>query len=414
MKFLLLSFLFVTILINKIIYKKIICFPTMITLMWCVCLIMSLYGFFGVYVPSNNIVYYSLIFLTSLNIFSIFFNKIINEKKESKYEYVINHQLINLILIVCIILLLFFCRKSIYLFIKTLNFDLIRNMFINYETIGEHLQVFIYITIIPIGKACMILSVAEYSKIKKVSSSLLLSIFFLLLCSLLTGGRSYLFLLVLIFIFSLYINNKSILRILKKYKRAAITVILMIIVMIIITSKRGFGDGGIFKSIYVYFCGGFSLFNTYIKNNLVFNRDLLYGKELVDGLFFPIIEILRFVFELKILPGNYILAAEATSRYMGISPSIAINASPTALYFAIRDFGLPGLIIYPFIISLFYTLFKRKNKNGTYLNKANYIYYLALCSMLTMSFPFDSFKNVGVFIYLLIICRLFKKQEIVK
>lgn len=412
MKLILVFFIITIILFNKIFLNKINCFQNIITVIWCISLMLSLYGFFDIYIPTNDVVYYSLIFLISLNIFSVFFYKVIKIKKQAKYEYIINHQLLNFILIFCIMMLIFFCRKSISIFFTTFNFDLIRNMFISYKTISEYSQVLIYISAIPMGKACMILSIIEYARTKKMSSTLFLSIIFLLLCSLLTGGRSYLFLVVLIFLVSLYVKNESIMKILKKHKKAIRTILFIIIIIVLITSKRGFGNGGIIKSIYVYFCGSFSLFSTYIKNNLVFDKNLLYGKELLDGFFFPIIEILRYVFGFNILPGNYILAAEATSKYIGISPTIAINASPTVMYFAIRDFNIIGLIIYPFVISYFYVYLKNKSMNGNYLNKAIYIYYVSLCFMLTMSFPFDSFKNVGVFIYLILICGLLKKEKL--
>lgn len=406
-------YMIISLLLNKFFLKKTMCLPSILTIIWCISLSLSLFGFFDVYKPSNSVAVYSMIFLSSFNFFSIFFNLFIKtNKKIKKYDYKISHQFLNFILVLCSFLLIFFCRKSFITLITTHDFNLVRNLFISYNTISEYSQVFIYISIIPLGKACMILSSVEYIKSKKISSSLILSLLFLLLCSIITGGRSYLFLIVLVFILSLYLHTDSIKKIMKKYKKAISVITFLIIIMIFITSKRGFSDGGIFKSVYVYFCASFSLFNQYIEKGLVFGKKLLFGKEMFGGILFPFIEILRYVFNVNILPGNYILDAEATSKYIGISPTIAINASPSVLYFAIRDFGIVGLIIYPMILSFMYIVLKKKSMHGNSLDKANYVYYISLCMLLTMSFPFDSFKNVGVFVYLLMLCLCFKKEEI--
>ena len=393
-------FAIVWFIINIIFYKKMFTFPTIITLIWCTSLFFSLFGFYDTFIPSDSVMWYTFVFLSSFNVFSILFNKFSRKNKSMLKTKEFNNKFVSLILCICILGIIVMCFDSLLLFIKTNNMSVIRNSFINYDSINMHSQVFLTITFIPLGKAAYIYSILNYIKTKKINSSFVLSIVFALLTALFTGGRGILFIFVLILLTSMLNNNQS--KKIFENKKIKRLVLAFIIVMLIITSQRSFGGRSIFNSIYVYFCGCFNLFGVYLEKGLLFKDNLLFGRELLSGISFPFLQTARYLFHMNVLPGNYILAAEATAKYIGISPTIAINATPTTMYACIRDFGLSGLIIYPGVISFIYYKFL-KNRNNNMLSESNYVYYTSCCLLLILSYQFATFQTVSVFMYLYLI-----------
>lgn len=401
-------FMTISLILNKFIYGNIKNLPSLITIIWCSSLFLATLGLYNIYVPDNVVVWYALIFVSSFNVFSFIFKKTkkVSEQKPENIDIRINDKALSALLIICITLLMFICRESINIFLETKSFSNVRNAFINYESIGVHMQVFISILLIPFGKAIYILSAIDYVYNKKLKISLILSIIFVLLVTLLTGGRSYLYFLVLTFIVPLFLKNSNFFKTIKNNKKVIRICILAILLFVIITISRGFKNNGIFTSLYVYFAGCFNLFGVYLKRGLVIEPSLLYGQALVSGFSFPFLQISRYLFGTNILPGNYILAEEATSKYMAISNKIVISATPTSMYFAIRDFGIIGLIIYPLIISYFYQKLKKKrNTNLNILNEANFVYFISSSILLNMAYQFGTFQCISVFIYIYIICK---------
>ena len=405
-------FMILSLFINKIFLKKMITLPSLVTIIWCTTSALSYLGLYNVFIPPKEVAIYLLIFVCTFNISSIFFNLYVHAK-DTKTEYKINHNLLDLVLIICIIGEIIMCHKSLILLLKTHDFSTIRNSFISYQSINTYEQVFLTITFTPLGKACYIISAIDLIENKKIKKSFILSIIFSILCVLLNGGRSILFFMIATFGVGLYLKEYSILRMIKKNKKITRLCIILVILCIIISSQRNLTNGGVFTSIYVYFCGCFNLFGTYLDSGMVFKEDLLLGRELISGFSFPLVQILRYIFGFNILPGNYILAAEATSKYIAISPVIAINATPTTMFHAIRDFGLIGLFIYPTIISYFYIKLKKKYEQyPNILNSSYYVYYIFLCLLLNMNYQFETFQNVGVFIYISVLCMLFKTEKV--
>lgn len=397
--------------IDKVFLKKIFVLPSILTIIWGITLSLSYLGLYNIFVPPKEVAFYSFIFISAFNTSSIIWNVLIHAKNK-KYSYIINYTLLNFILIICIIGVIFMCRKSIIILFTTHNFSAIRNSFIGYQSINTYEQVFLTITFIPLGKACYIISSIDLIKNKKITYSFILSIVFSVICVLLNGGRSILFFIVTTFVIELYLQDFSLVSILRKNKKIVRLCIIFVVFIIIISMQRNLTKGGFFTSLYVYFCGCFNLFGTYLKMNMVFKDELLCGKEMISGFSFPIFQILRYIFNFNILPGNYILAAEATSKYLPISPVILINATPTTMFHAIRDFGIIGLVIYPIVISYFYIKIKKKYERcPNLLTSSYYIYFIFLCLLLNMSYQFETFQNVGVFIYISLLCKLFTKES---
>ena len=427
MKFLVLFVCFTTLFFNKIRYGTILTIPSIMTMIWYISLYFALLGLYDIYVPDNIVAIYTIIFITSFNFFAFFFSlfykktksKQVKEKNYLEYELKdnkikINKNKLTYILFICLILLIIVCHKGVSVFIETRNFNSVRNAFINYESIGMHTQVFLTTTIVPFGVSACMLSIVDYVYNKKFNSSLIMSTLFIIAYVLLTGGREYLLSLILTFAIALYIKNSgAILQIFKNNKKIIRMCFLVLILILFITSQRSFKGYNFFTSIYVYFSGCFCLFGVYLKNGMISNYPPLYGQSLISGFSFVFIEILRFFTNTNILPGNYYLEMEATGKYIPISSNIAMNATPTTMYYALRDFGVYGLIIYPLVISYFYNKLKKNNlKNKNILTETIFIHFVRTSVFLSLSYRFGSFKNISFFLYIFIICKICNVNDV--
>lgn len=405
--FLILAFSFFLIFINRFVYKKFINFPSIITLIWGLSLAFSTLGLYDTYVPPDSVIVYALIFVLGINIFSMVFNRLMpskNKKEKEAPSISISNKVLTGVLIACSILLLVTLWDGFLMMMETGDFSEIRNAYINYETVGTHFQVLISVTLIPIGRAASVIAIVDLVHNRKLKSSFLMAVAFSVLCMMLTGGRSTLFFLVLIFVIALYDKEKSIARIIRNNFKALIAIITTAIVLLVVTFQRGFADNSIMQSVYVYFAGCFNLFGVYLEGAAPFTP-LLYGQALFSGITFPLIEGLRFL-GIDILPGNYILAQEATAKYIPISPRVAINATPTTMYPAMRDFGEAGLVIYPATICLVFQWLKNRCfRNNNIMNKSLFINFIASALLLNMAFQFGTFQSIAVFIYIIIICK---------
>lgn len=409
MNFGVILFCLIMVVINRFIYGKYINFPTVITAIWGTSLSFAMLGLYEVFVPPEEVVTYTLMFIIAINCFSALWHFLMRGKRARQQKdpnIRINNRLLTFILVLCSILLVITLWDSLMNFYDTGDFSVVRNSFINYEVVGMHSQVLVTITLLPLGKAAYLMAAVDYVYNKKVKSSLIMAIAFALISVVLTGGRGTLFFFILAFFVALYHKEKSLRELIRNNKKVVAVGAIGVLIMLFVTSQRGFGDSDVFKSIYVYFAGCFNLFGVYIKNGFL-TPALLYGQALISGLSFPFLEYARFVMGIDVLPGNYILAEEATSQYYSISQSININATPTTMFPAMRDFGVAGLFIYPAAICFVYQIIKNWcQKRGNIVSVAFYAYFVSCALLLNMSYQFGTFQTVSVFVYMFIIYKL--------
>ena len=413
-------FMILMLFLDRYFYHKFFTWPSIITIIWCITLSFALMGLYDTVIPSITTVLYTMFFILSLNLASIIFSKKlikneITKNEKANYNISINDKLLTFIEILCLILLIIICRKGIVIFLSTFNMSAVRNAYINYESIGVHMQVLFTITVVPIGKAVYVLSIIDYVHNKKIKLPLILSTVFAVLCMLLTGGRGILVFLLFTFVVSLILKEKNIFDIIKNNKKIVKLCAFIVLIILLVTLQRGFGKNGMFTTIYVYFCGCFNLFEVYLRQGFVYPGGLLFGQALISGISFPFIEILRYVFHVNILPGNYILANEAVAQYIRISPTIAINATPTTMFTAIRDFGVAGLLIYPTVISyIYYKLKELYQKNNSIISEAFLVNFITSSLLLNMSYQFGSFQTLSAFLYMIIIYKISNSEKLIK
>lgn len=399
--------------LNSYVYKKKINLPNVIITLWVLSSVLSMFGFYDMFVPGNTTYTYILFFIISLELFSILFYKVLFKKiykpREPKKDYEsekINFKILNIILFVLIIIMIIFVFPSLKLLISGGSFSDIRDAYLNCENFSNKLQMFISLVLFPLGDAIGIYAIIQYVQKKKISYTLVLYLIFMAEVILYTGGRGKLVYIVIIMICALmdkYKNN--VIRIIKENKAVMIAMGIIAIVVTIITLQRNLQGKGLIYNIYCYFAGNINLLGVYLNDPerfLLTTDNLLYGQILISGFSYPIIFLLE-ILGLDIKAGLYI-AYEVTQSFIPISPNTTINNSVTAIYFALRDFGILGVFIYAAVIAFFFAyIYKRKEENDNLLNKAIYFLFIRCSIFLIFDFNFANTGNILTFIYLILL-----------
>lgn len=400
--------------INTYVYKKKINFLNVIITLWVASAILSMFGFYNMYIPNNKTYIYILCFISSLEVFSILFNKYSFKKGNSKTSVKdlnnkngeLNYKILNVVLVIIIAIMFIFAFQGVKILLTGGSFSDIRDAYLNCENFSNKLQMFISLVLMPLGDAIGIYAIIQYVQKRKVSSSLALYLVFLGEVIIYTGGRGkivYVALILIIALMDKYKNN--ILKIIKENKGITVFVCILAIIIAIITVQRNLQGKGLIYNIYCYFAGNINLLGVYLSNPekfLLTNDTLLYGQILVSGFSYPILWALE-LFGSDIKAGLYV-AYEVTQNFVPISPSTTINNSVTTIYFALRDFGFLGIFIYSAVIAvLFSYIYKRKEANDNLLNKAIYYLFIRCSIFLIFDFTFANTGSIFAFAYLILL-----------
>ena len=401
----------ISFIVNTYVYKKKINFLNVIITLWVLSSILSMFGFYDMYIPNNLTYIYILCFIISLEVFSIFFYKCFF-KKFKKVKNVdsqkeeLNYKVLNIMLLILIAIMFIFAFEGIQILFSGGSFSDVRDAYLNHENFSNKLQMFISLVLVPFGDAIGIYTIIQYVQKKKISSSLVLYLIFLGEVIIYTGGRAKIVYIALILILALmdkYKNN--IFKIIKENKGITVFVFILVALVAIITLQRNLQGKGLIYNIYCYFAGNINLLGVYLNNPeryLLTSDNLLYGQILISGFSYPILFLLELLGS-DIKAGLYV-AYEVTQQFVPISPNTLINNSVTTIYFALRDFGFWGIFIYSAVIALFFTyIYKRKEKNDNLLNKAIYYQFFKVSIFLIFDFGFANTGTILTFIYLILL-----------
>lgn len=398
--------------INSYIYKKKINFCNIIITLWTIVSILSMFGFYDMYIPNNDTYMYILFFIISFEVFCLFFYKVKFTKETSKSidikEENIKYKQMNTILTILICVMGYFAIQGIMTLISGGSFSEVRDAYLNYENFSNKLQMFISLVVVPLGQAIGIYAIIDCIDKKKIKLTILLFFVFLGELSIYTGGRGAIVNVALIIVIALMDKyNNNIIKIVKENKIIIITLIIIAVIIGTITLQRNLRGKGIIYNVYCYFVGGIHLLGRYIENPeryLLTSDNLLYGQILISGFSYPITFILR-LFGMNIKAGLYTFY-EITQQFVQISPSTTINNSVTMICYALRDFGVTGIFIYSALISYFFVyLYKKKIKENCILNRAMYYYFLKCAIFLFADFQFANTSTIFIFIYLILLYK---------
>lgn len=395
---------------NSYMYNKRINVNNVIITIWTITSILSMFGFYDMYVPNEKTYIYILLFMVTFELCSLFFLKTIKIKEQSDdMSKTLNYNIINIVLIILICVMAYFTLQGIEILIEGGSFSEVRDAYLNHENFSNKLKMFISLVILPIGHAIGVYTIIEYVNKKKITATLILFLIFLCELIIYTGGRAAIVHVAVLLVVALMDKyNNNIIKIIKENKLIILTLIIIGIIIGIITLQRNLRGKGIIYNMYCYFVGSIHLLGVYVDNPekfLLTNDYLLYGQVLISGFSYPILFVLQLV-GINIKAGLYILY-ETTQRFIQISPNTTINNNVTMIYYALRDFGVFGIFIYTSIINFVFTyLYKKRKKNESILYKALYYYFIRCVIFLLFDFQFANTGVIFTFFYLILIYKL--------
>ena len=408
--------------INSYIYKKKINFLNVIITLWVLSAILSMFGWYDMYVPSNITYMCILCFIVSLEGFSILFYNYMQKNRKSERTNVenvhkkeeLNYKVLNIILIILIAIMFIFAFQGVKTLLTDGSFSNVRDNYLNCKIFSNKLQMFVSLVLMPLGDAIGIYAIIQCVQKRKISSTLLLYLVLLGEIILYTGGRGKIIYCILILVIALMDKYKNdVFKIIKENKGIAVFICIMLLTVSIITLQRNLQGKGLIYNIYCYFAGNINLLGVYLNDPerfLLTKDNLLYGQVLISGFSYPLLFVLELL-GADVKAGLYI-AYEVTQNFVNISPSTTINNSVTVIYFALRDFGFLGIFIYSAIIAFaFNYIYKRKENNDNLLNKAIYYEFFKVAIFLIFDFGFANTGTIFLFIYLIMIYKFCVKKD---
>lgn len=400
--------------INRKIYKKSINYVNVIITIWIVSSILTLINPYKMYEINNRIYMYILEFLVIFEFTSIFFYKTKYYIKINK-NLDVNWNLVNFCICCCIAFMLPFSLKGINIYMNTGNFNSIRDAYLNYEICSNKMYLLTTLFIIPWGEAIGFYSILECIEKRKINFSLVMFFIFIIEIVFETGGRGRILNYAILLCIIMLENSKGILSAIKKHKKITVSLLVLIISIMAITSQRSLaGKSSFLFNAYEYLVGGIQLFSVYYNNpqvSFLDNSNLLYGQVLFSGVLYPIYTFFNLL-GTDLVAGYYVVN-NVTRLFLPVSNSTIINNGGTFIYYALRDFGNFGVIIYTIFISLVLTnLYKKKEKKYNLYNRAVFDFLLIKSLFLITEFNLAQTSVLMTCIYLRILCYT-RKEEII-
>ena len=173
-----------------------------------------------------------------------------------------------------------------------------------------------------------------------------------------SGGRNLLFIFFCILLVTLILSSQigGVIRWLHSLPKAVkFLAIALIIAMVFITEQRSLGhNASVLENVFFYLFGGITYFDQMLANSSMF--DLLNGNYLLGWSTFgfivnPILIVASVIFRFDYIGSDAILS-DAASIYLPFNDTLRGNGLCTCLYAFIRDFGLPGVFLGPFLFGL--------------------------------------------------------------
>ena len=412
-----------SIVFNSVKFGRRFMVPNLIIGLWGTCEILSMMGFYNMFVPGPETYIIILAFLMVFEAFSVlingFFEKRLvkrwGEKSDSKKW--VNSKLVKIVLMVGAVIGAALCMKSVGMLINGGGFSEIRDTYLFEEGAWHKVNMLISLVFIPVVSAFGYLATVEAVENRKIRLPLVLFGIFILEMAFYTGGRGILVNFLLLAIIALADQyNFNLKKIFKNNKKLVMAGLILILIMIFITLRRNLSGGGLIYNIYAYFVGSIHLFGQYLQkpelHGLV-GSPLLGGAILFSGIIYPITFVMR-LFGSDVKAGLYILN-ETTQNFEAISPMTMINNNTTFLYSAIRDFGTIGIVLYTFLIVLAfnYLLYRKREKNTVFAKAAFYVFVVNEFFLL---FDFG-FSNTGLVIMMAVFLGMdfyYERKKMIK
>ena len=230
-----------------------------------------------------------------------------------------------------------------------------------------------------------------------------------------TAGRNTLFSALILILFAfLMLNNNSKGMILRKIirPRYVVPVGLIGLLLFFVTFERS-GEDALGKTIFQYFFAGPVYLSQLLSNASlpwIPNQDYMFGAA-TFGFIINVPLFIGLILGFSVRPSSYWIGSVLTSKVYSIAPEIAQNATCTAFYAFLLDWGYLGIVIGPVILA-FATLYIIKKymlyKNLFWSSILLYCIYL----LYRTSFRWDPVDISVLMIGLLVALFSFRKKGV--
>lgn len=402
---------FLTLIINFATFKKWVNYANTFMILWGGTSVISSFGFYGFYVLTEKAYLYIFIVMAVFEL-GVLLTKCIRIKKINKSTIYLfpKWKIINSVMIACTVILIPFAIKGLQTMVGG-GFYQLRAIGFSNQLYSTKEKLILMNIVQPIILAVSLISLIELIENKKLRLSIYLSVLDCILYILVFGGRWILLEFIFLVVIILYDRyGANLISLIKNNKLIAVVITVVLTIIIIITKNRNTSGGnGLLFNIYTYFIGSIHLFGVYVKDPTNYDLKsvpLLYGKEFFGGFLEPFYIIAKLI-GLNLESGIQVIN-EITQQFVYVSPNSYMNNNVTMIYSFLRDFGILGLLICPFIIGVYYTvLFKKKESINNPFEKCLYYYSLSIMPFLIFEWMPARMSIVLVLLFL----RLFLKQK---
>jgi oligosaccharide repeat unit polymerase len=272
----------------------------------------------------------------------------------------------------------------------------------------------------PMVITSIIISSFIFFFIKKKLSLVILTIINVLLFSFAFGARIQMFrmcfiLLIFLFFNFLVLGDKKFIG--KRIKQSFLFIASFIIIMTVFTQERSWEKKVSFtKTFNLYFIGSFSLLDKFINNPSLskIDKDYLYGRASLGSFIDPflLLGVKTGVTNLTTDDLGVNNINKVSEQFYNVGKNYEMNAFCTMYYPFMRDFGLLGVFIFPFLLGSFlnWLLFKIQKTKDSFF----FIAYIMFCYIMIFAsnrWELVNFWPFGALVYTFLILKRYRKYK---
>lgn len=384
--------------------------------------VLALSGLYGIYSPGDTTVTMILAAMIAYSVGCVFMHAVWQShsierigrratsiNKSKRYNLAFNLQLsarasglLYCLGILAIIYELFLASRTIPLLISGQSLSYIKYQYSNVAgtTLFSTHELLLFSWVAqPILIAEMIYFACELCSHRTNWKTLVLSTVGCLLYITISGGRNLPFIFICILFIALILSSQlgGVLRWVRALSRP-VKVIggALIVAMIVVTEQRSLGqDASVLENVFFYFAGGIAYLDQILSNPGMF--DLFNGQYLLGWATFgfivnPVLIVASIVFRFDYIGSDSIIS-DAANVYLPFNDSLKGNALCTSLYAFLRDYGMSGSIVGPFLFgSMVGFVWEKSFGEGQSNSK-----WLPVCVYLMYCVLFSSWRYILVF-----------------
>ena len=397
-----LMMLLIIMVLLKIVFQTIINPLNLFNFMWCIPAALSNTGILGLTKPSSKTNIILTILFFNVGFLCVSKYKFIYKSK-SNLKYNLNMKKIIIINFFAWITFIPYTIKAIKI-MNSKGFDYLRSISFtpSHELVGSTIELmYCQIIIAGIFTATIIMTAIDISLGKLNKCLFIISGVDILLYSFTFAGRIFFFKAIIFGVLAIIVSKNMKFTIKKISKTLKIIIIVLLIGFLsYFTLNRGSEYLSVFESMYIYFVGPLPFFDSLLNNMRDIN--LMMGKATLGIITVPISILFSFITGNEYNGADYLIT-QVTATQFNIGNLYKFNAFSTSSYVFIRDFGVIGIIIIPFILGIVaYRIYYNFNKNHTNMNYAFYLLmlYLIVYSQLRYELIFPVYAVIIVLIYI--------------